>query len=475
MPMAPDEIGPIASPDVQRKLEQMDREMDHPPRTLGAAVLVLQRLVRSAGDFAGSLTQRNDPELRWWAAALERCCRDQLDDLAFLAPWTMLPAPEPAWRQSPGAPLHAQSDLRAARPAGGPGRSADAAKRRALEHTLLPRLDQIVASLPPGDEGPAKAAGEFLARLRSAIKDAADRAVERIGMLQADAQRCAERADMDFAFLLDKNNGLFAIGYNASDHRLDASFYDLLASEARLASFVAIAQGQVAQEHWFALGRLLTRSRGEPALLTWSGSMFEYLMPLLVMPTYENTLLDQTCKSVVQRQIEYGRQRGVPWGISESGYNNTDAAMNYQYRAFGVPGLGSEARIGRGSGHRAVCVRHGADGGAARRPARICSVSPPRPDGRATGSTKLSTTRPAGCRRADRSAIVRSFMAHHQGMSLLSLAYVLLDRPMQRRFEAEPLFKATDLLLQERIPEPPPPVFPHAAEAGASARRFGRN
>ena len=130
---------------------------------------------------------------------------------------------------------------------------------------------------------------------------------------------------MDFTFLLDKNSDLFTIGYNVSDHRLDASFYDLLASEARLASFVAIAQGQVAQEHWFALGRLLTRSDGSPALLSWSGSMFEYLMPLLVMPTYENTLLDQTYKAVVRRQIDYGKQRGVPWGISESGYNNTDA------------------------------------------------------------------------------------------------------------------------------------------------------
>mgnify|MGYP003693885243 CR=1 FL=1 len=130
------------------------------------------------------------------------------------------------------------------------------------------------------------------------------------------------------------------IGYNVGERRRDSSYYDLLASEARLCSFVAIAQGQLPQESWFALGRLLTTAGGGPVLISWSGSMFEYLMPLLVMPTYENTLLDQTCKAAVERQIEYGRQRGVPWGISESGYNTIDVHLNYQYRAFGVPGLG---------------------------------------------------------------------------------------------------------------------------------------
>ena len=123
-------------------------------------------------------------------------------------------------------------------------------------------------------------------------------------------------------------------------YRRDSSYYDLLASEARLCSFVAIAQGQVPQENWFALGRLLTTAGGEPLLMSWSGSMFEYLMPLLVMPTYRNTLLDQTYRAAVERQIEYGRQRGVAWGMSESGYNAVDVHLNYQYRAFGVPGLG---------------------------------------------------------------------------------------------------------------------------------------
>src|SRR5690606_1998328 len=117
-------------------------------------------------------------------------------------------------------------------------------------------------------------------------------------------------------------------------------------SEARLGIFVAIAQGKLSQESWFALGRQLTGPGTAPLLLSWSGSMFEYLMPLLVMPTYNNTLLDQTLKSVVDRQIEYGKKRGAFWGISESGYNLVDAQLNYQYRAFGVPGLGLKRGLG---------------------------------------------------------------------------------------------------------------------------------
>ena len=147
-------------------------------------------------------------------------------------------------------------------------------------------------------------------------------------------------ARMDYDFLYDKRRHLLAIGYNVGDCRRDPSYYDLLASEARFASFVAIAQGQLPQESWFSLSRLLTTAGGEPILLSWSGSMFEYLMPLLVMPTYRHTLLDQSCRVAVARQIEYGKKRAVPWGISECGYNAIDVNLNYQYRAFGVPGLG---------------------------------------------------------------------------------------------------------------------------------------
>ena len=171
-------------------------------------------------------------------------------------------------------------------------------------------------------------------------------AVERLRIIDDLVDRCRELAAMDFEFLYDTSRGLLAIGYDVGERRRDPSCYDLLASEARLASFLLIAQGQVPQKHWFALGRLLTSHGGDVSLISWSGSMFEYLMPQLIMPSYENTLLDQTCKAAVSRQIEYGRQRAVPWGISESCYNATDMHQVYQYRAFGVPGLGFKRGLG---------------------------------------------------------------------------------------------------------------------------------
>jgi cellobiose phosphorylase len=205
------------------------------------------------------------------------------------------------------------------------------------------------------------------------------------------------------------------------------------------------------QESWFALGRLLTSTGGDPVLLAWSGSMFEYLMPLLVMPTYENTLLDQTYVAAVERQIEYGRQRGVPWGMSECGYNTVDVHLNYQYRAFGVPGLG----LKRGLAEDLVVAPYASALALMVAPEAAClnlqRLAAAGLAGR-LGLFEAIDYTPSRQRRGESSAVVRSFMAHHQGMSLLSLAYVLLSRPMQKRFESDPLLQATLLLLQERIP-----------------------
>ena len=182
-----------------------------------------------------------------------------------------------------------------------------------------------------------------------------------------------------------------------AERRRDASYYDLLASEARLAGFVAIAQGQLPQQSWFALGRLLVNAGSGPTLLSWSGSMFEYLMPLLVMPTYDNTLLDESCRAAVRRQIEYGAQRGVPWGMSESGYNTVDAALNYQYRAFGVPGLGLKRGLSEDLVIAPYATRARADGRARsglREPAAARGRRHPR---QITASTRRSTTRRRAC------------------------------------------------------------------------------
>ena len=187
---------------------------------------------------------------------------------------------------------------------------------------------------------------QWLINFSESILKASRLAGDQIQILDLLGAQCLAIADTEYDFLYDKSLKLLTIGYNVDEHRKDGGYYDLLASEARLGIFVGISEGKLSQEAWFALGRQLTNAGGASILVSWSGSMFEYLMPRLVMPEYENTLLDETSKSMVLRQIEYGNQRNTFWGISESGYNMVDAQLNYQYRAFGVPGLG----LKRGAG-----------------------------------------------------------------------------------------------------------------------------
>jgi len=309
-------------------------------------------------------------------------------------------------------------------------------------------LQKIIATYSPGN---TDAENEWLTKLRGFITDAGRRGKEILLTLESLSLKCLALSNINYDFLYDKSQHLLAIGYNVDEHRKDNSYYDLLASEARLTTFIAIAQGKLPQESWFSLGRQLTNLGNAPILLSWSGSMFEYLMPLLVMPTYENTLLDQTYKSVVQKQIDYGKKRGVPWGISESGYNMVDAQLNYQYRAFGIPGLGFK----RGLGEDLVISPY----------STIMSLMVAPDD----AYDNLQVLKAAGFEgkygfyeaidytagrlvRKQSFSIVKSFMAHHQGMSFLSLSYILFNRPMQARFQSQVQVKATLLLLQERIP-----------------------
>jgi len=292
---------------------------------------------------------------------------------------------------------------------------------------------------------------DWLKKFEASTTRSIERVDELITLTETLAQQCGELADMKWDFLYNKSNNLFAIGFNVKEHKLDAGYYDLLASEARLGSFACIAQGKVPVENWFALGRLLTNVEGDPILLSWSGSMFEYLMPLLVMPTFENTLLDQTCKAAVAWQIHYGKQTGKPWGISESGYNLINASSHYQYRAFGAPGLG----LKRGLEEDSVIAPYAS--------ALALMIAPKEAyenlkhlrkeglEGRYGFYEAIDYT-PSRMQRGQTGAIVYSYMSHHQGMSLLSIAYLLHDKPMQKLFEAEPQFRAALLLLQERIP-----------------------
>ncbi len=295
-------------------------------------------------------------------------------------------------------------------------------------------------------------------------------ATDRIKSIDNLAQRCSELAQMDFTFLQDPVRDLLSIGYNVADRRRDPSCYDLLASEARLTSFLLIAQNQLAQEHWFALGRQVTGTDGAMALISWSGSMFEYLMPALFLPSYENTLLDQTNKAVVARQIEYGKQRGVPWGISESCYAATDAHRIYQYRAFGVPGLGFK----RGLADDLVIAPYASALALMVAPKEACRnlQSMATSDGYLGnyGFHEAIDFTPLRLPRGKTEVLVRSFMAHHQGMSLLAIGDALLGQPTQRRFMADPACKAAELLLQERIPKAATPLQPHSADVSEVRR-----
>jgi cyclic beta-1,2-glucan glucanotransferase len=333
-------------------------------------------------------------------------------------------------------------------------------------------LEAALKALPLGpalSRKPEEA--ELLSRWLLCLRESSSRARERILALERLVRQSAEMAEMDFSFLFYPARKLFCIGFNVTEHRGDASFYDLLASEARLCSYVVIAQGQVSQDHWFSLGRLLVALGGDPVLVSWSGSMFEYLMPLLVMPDYENTLLGQTCLGAVRQQIEYGRLRGIPWGVSESGYNRTDAHLNYQYRAFGVPGLG----LKRGLAEDLVIAPYATVMALMVAPREACeNLARLAAEGRegAYGFYEAVDYTPSRLPPGQSSVTIRSFMAHHQGMSLLALAYRVLERPMQRRFLSCPIFRAADLLLQERVPNTTAKVLSAEYEL-VKSRQFG--
>jgi len=404
----------VTVPDLAEKIRSLRNRLstgtlNGPPQTLAAAEHLLDEIHRLGGELLAWLPVDIDidGELYFWARAFDRQAIALRDELRLLLPES----------QQFGV-IPKLSELAVGGPAGKGARSLSAAKR-------LKTIDDLV-------------------------------------------QRCGELAAMEFDFLYNTSRGLLCIGYDVGERRRDLACYDLLASEARLASFLLISQGQVPQKHWFSLGRLLTSHGGDVSLISWSGSMFEYLMPQLIMPSYPNTLLEQTCKAAVSRQIEYGRQRAVPWGISESCYNLTDMHQVYQYRAFGVPGLGFK----RGLGEDLVIAPYASALALTVLPKDACrNLQTLASHGFQGGHGFYEAVdyTPSRVPRGKDRVIVRSFMAHHQGMSLLAFAHVLLNQPMQRRFMSDPMLKATELLLQERVPKKVATVYPHAAEVSAAA------
>ncbi|WP_145586056.1 GH36-type glycosyl hydrolase domain-containing protein [Yersinia rochesterensis] len=309
----------------------------------------------------------------------------------------------------------------------------------------------------------AAAEHEYDQRLTQEMQE---QVADRLLKLAAEARHMA--LAMDFAFLLDPERKLLSIGYSLVDNSLDPSCYDLLASEARLASLFAIAKGDVPTRHWFRLGRAATPIGKGAALISWSGSMFEYLMPSLVMRAPAGSLLDQTNQLVVERQQAYGRSLNIPWGISESAYNARDIEFTYQYSNFGVPGLG----LKRGLSENTVIAPY-ATGlatmidphGALQNYERLAKMGAL---GRYGFYEALDFTR-SRLPENQPVAIVRNYMAHHQGMTIVAIANTVQQGRMRNRFHREPMIQACELLLQERMPRNVAIAYPRTEEVLLSA------
>ncbi len=388
------------------------------PKTMAGVWKGLEQLHSTAEEIGVTLEERKDPMVQWWSDMLIEQCYDWLDELEFLLPWVShasLFEGEPEFQKVCG--FLSLRDL------------------YVLESEMIETLD---GRLP---------------KLKELLSEGHTHAEERFSMINKIALQIENFTHMDFTFLYNKRRNLFTVGFNVDSHRKDSGYYDLLASEARLTSFVAIAQEQVPKENWFSLGRLIAKSGSKILLYSWSGSMFEYLMPLLVMPSYKGTLLGQTCEAAVDRQIEYGDLLDIPWGISESGYNAYDVSLNYQYRAFGVPGLGLKREL-----HNDLVVAPYATAlSLLVAPKKAClnllRLSNSGFEG-AYGMYEAIDYTKSRLVAGQPYVIIRSFMTHHQGMSFLSFVSQLLDSPMQKRFESIPMIQATNLLLEEKSPRP---------------------
>jgi cyclic beta-1,2-glucan synthetase len=279
------------------------------------------------------------------------------------------------------------------------------------------------------------------------VAQAANVQLERLAALEKTARSMA--LEMDFGFLFARDRQLLSIGYLIEEGALDSNCYDLLASEAHLASFFAIAKGDVLAKHWFRLGRTAAPAAwGRAALVSWSGSMFEYLMPSLVVQAPDGSLLDQTNQLIVRQQIAYAAKLGLPWGISESAYNARDLELNYQYSTFGVPRVGLKRSLGEDT----VVAPYATALAAMVDPRAAVANFTRLADVGARGGygfyEALDYT-PARVPEGQNVAIVRAYMAHHQGMTIVAIANAVLNNPMRARFHAEPIVKATELLLQE--------------------------
>ncbi|HEU0293088.1 MAG TPA: glucoamylase family protein [Anaerolineales bacterium] len=320
----------------------------------------------------------------------------------------------------------------------------------------IPILERIMGSLEPDDSDSFNWCEVLAFDLQVARKLSAS--------LLEDFASLAERAEsffqeMNFNFLYDPNRHVFHIGYNVEAGRMDPNYYDLIASESRLSSLIAIARGDVPQNHWLYLARPITELGGKRVLLSWSGTMFEYLMPNLCVESYPNTLMEQSCRVAVEQQMAYASEKNIPWGISESSYYNFDSGLIYQYQAFGVPQLGYK----RGLADNLVVTPYASLLALSLTPQEVLqnlSWFEKHKMWALYGLYESVDFTPERLKIGEQYAVVRSYMAHHQGMIFLSLHNYLFNKLMVRRLHSDPRIKSIELLLQEQMPVNVPTEHP---------------
>ena len=381
-------------------------------------------------------------------------------DIEMLCPWALTIAQAP--------PLFSQEDLPAELAAIWKEFVSSFSFRPALEDTpgicsrALNTLQHIRALLPEEKQAASAWCESFEVQLRNTLS-LADTLLRDVQTISARAEAYIQA--MNFGFLYDPQRKVFHIGYNVDTGQPDSSYYDLLASEARVTSLLAIAKGDVPQNHWLHLARPITQVDGARVLLSWSGTMFEYLMPTLLTLHYPETLLDQSCRAAVQYQISYGQSKHVPWGISESSFHYFDANQIYQYRAFGVPGLGYK----RGLGEDLVITPYASLLALPFAPQSVLQNLERFKKMDMVGLYGLYEAADFTAERLGTGqdyAVVRTYMAHHQGMILLALCNTLCKDSMIRRFHSDPQIETVRLLLQEQTPIRAPIERLHPKEIG---------
>ena len=436
-----EENAQAAPPPVRRALDAcrdaFDAQRCRNGDTLPGLAECLQTALRAAAALCAALPEDADADLHNWATKLEEDCRAAHDDLLLLAPWMR------------------------------------AVQEYVLDASLtrIPTLRELAAcsvrASSAGDAAQAKA--QALAQM---VEEGAATARERLAEIETLATCAREFADMDFGLLFDPTTRLLAPGFDVGANRRDPGSIELLASNARLASFIGIARGQLPPEHWSALGRRLSLVGDTPVLLSEHGALHDYLMPQLVMPGLRRTLLERSSRALVRIQIDYAARHAIPWGFTASGYNSLDGALHYESRAFGVPGAGRA----RGLGDDLVVAPHASLLALLVAPEAACAnlermaALAAGPYGLYeavdyTGSRQTGSRLPYG----QRHALVRAYRSDHQGMGLLALSSLLHGRPMQARFAADPQLRAALSLLQE----PVPPVAAIEADAFAPLAQRG--